>query len=247
MLIESLALRCRQAALPAEMAPLPAEVCGRPKYKRPDPLDAAYAERMYGLVQRWPGDPDVLSLWAEAEMIATRDDWLSPAVKPPGRIGEVADRLRGALAGGVDHTGLNHCPIHAVDTAGPEVHRAVASADRLAPMAPMSPHLVHMPARIHVRVGQYADAARGNQRALELDDLLDASLQVQGLAATKDRRSHNLAFAWFSAVSQSESSCAARRSTRYCRPLRRIVRRAAKGRSQRKPCLAVRSRQCRSA
>jgi hypothetical protein len=72
----------------------------------------------------------------------------------------------------------------------------------------MSPHLVHMPAHIHVRVGRYADATRENQRALELDDLLDTSLRAQGFDPAKSWRGHNLAFAWFAAVMEGRGDLA---------------------------------------
>jgi tetratricopeptide (TPR) repeat protein len=207
-MIEALALRYGAAAVPAEMAPLVAEVCGRPTRNRPDPLDIAYAERLHTLVQRWPDDADLLSQWAEAEMIATRVDWWDEGGRPAGRIGEVADRLEAALARHPDHTGLNHYLIHAVDSAGPMARRAEGAADRLAGLAPASPHLVHMPSHIHVRLGRYADATRENERALGLDDSLDASLQAQGFSLTKDWRGHNTAFAWFAAIMEGRGDLA---------------------------------------
>jgi len=207
-LIDALALRYGNTAVPAEMAPLLAEVCGRPGNKRADPLDVAYAERLHALVLRAPGDADLLTLWAEAEMIATRSDWWSDDGKPAGRIGELADRLEAAMAAQPNHTGLNHYMIHAVDAAGPVAQRAVPAADRLGTLAPLSPHLVHMPSHIHVRVGRFDAATRENQRALELDEELAATLKTQGFAVSKDWRGHNRQFAWFAALMEGRGDLA---------------------------------------
>jgi len=206
-LIDAMALRYGQGAgtpLPASML---ADVCASPGSKAAHPLDIAYADRLHGLVQRWPGDADLLSLWAEAEMVATRADWWAGDGTPAGRIGELADRLAAALATQADHTGLNHYLIHTVD-ASPRVQLAVAAADRLGTLAPASPHLVHMPSHIHVRVGRFADATAENQRALALDDSLATELKAQGFAVSKDWRGHNSQFAWFAALMEGRGDLA---------------------------------------
>lgn len=188
-------------------APLRAPVCAGAGGKAPHPLDLAYAERLRSLLPQFPDDADLLSLWAEAEMLAATDDWW-PDDKPPAPgIVQVAQRLEAALQHQPGHTGLNHYLIHAVD-ASPEVRRALPAADRLAALAPLSPHLVHMPSHIHVRVGRFADATRANQQALALDDSLRAELQRQGFAVSKDWRGHNRRFAWFAALMEGRGDLA---------------------------------------
>ena len=47
--------------------------------------------------------------------------------------------------------------------------RALASADRLEATMPIVGHVVHMPAHIYVRVGQYNKAIDSNMRSVEVD------------------------------------------------------------------------------
>ena len=205
--IDAMALRYGQDAGQPLPAPMLAEVCASAGQAAAHPLDQAYADRLHGLLQRWPDDADLLALWAEAELVATRGDWWPAVGKPPARIAELADRLESALAQAPSHTGLNHYLIHTLDSS-PTPGRALAAADRLGTLAPASPHLVHMPSHIHVRVGQFAQATRENQQALALDDALAAALQRQQFEPSKDWRGHNLQFAWFAALMEGRGDLA---------------------------------------
>jgi tetratricopeptide (TPR) repeat protein len=141
-------------------------------------------------------------------MVATRDDWWDQKTgKPAGRIGEVADRLERALSKNVDHTGLNHYLVHAVDAPG-VAQRAVAAADRLGVLAPKAPHLVHMPSHTYVHVGRYADATRVSQAALSAQQDLNARLATLGFASTKNWNGHNRHFLWFAALMQGRGDLA---------------------------------------
>ena len=211
-LIDALALRyghTSQARQAREMAPLLADRCGaKGEDEKADPLDLAYAERLRALVDGAPGDPELLALWAEAEMVATRADWWDQKTgKPTGRIGEVADALERALAAQPQHLGLNHYMIHAVDARG-VAQRAVPAAERLGALAPASPHLVHMPSHIYGRVGRYADAARVNEQAVAADVALAEVQKAQGFENTKDWRNHDQHFLWFAALMQGRGDVA---------------------------------------
>jgi hypothetical protein len=209
-LIDALALRYAHASEARNTAVLKAPRCSSGGAgEAADPLDIAYAERMRGLADRFPDDPDVLSIYAEAEMIATRDDyWWDPqTAQPAGRIGEVAQRLEAGLKQHAGHIGLNHYLIHAVD-ALPVAARAEAAADRLGGLAPASPHLVHMPAHTWVHLGRYADASRVNVLALAADDAQDAELTKQGFSITKDWRGHDGQFLWYAALMEGRGELA---------------------------------------
>jgi hypothetical protein len=183
-------------------------MCGSGGTSKAHPLDIAYALRLRVIADTYPDDPDVVSLYAEAEMVATRDDWWDQKTGlPAGRIGEVADRLERALSTHVDHIGVNHYLIHAVDAPGVAA-RALAAADRLGSLAPQSPHLVHMPSHTYVRVARYADATRVNQTALDAQQRLDARLATLGFTQTKNWNGHNRHFLWFATLMQGRGDLA---------------------------------------
>jgi len=211
-LIQALALRYghgSEAQAARQMAPLLAERCGaKGENEAADPLDLAYAERLRSLVEQDPLDPELLSLWAEAEMVATRSAWWDGKTgKAGGRIGEVATALERGLAAQPQHIGMNHYLIHAVDARG-VAQRAVAAADRLGALAPASPHLVHMASHTYGHVGRYADAARVNEQAVAMDLSLAQTLQAQGFSNTKDWRNHNQHYLWFAALMQGRGDVA---------------------------------------
>ena len=209
-LIESLAIRYSHGSARA-VAPLPGAICRSPASlggEAADPLDIAYADYMRALTARFPADPDVLTIYAEAEMVVTTGDPWDPVTgKPSGRIGELAAQLEAGLARDPDHVGLNHYMIHAVDDVR-VAPRALASADRLGKLAPKSPHLVHMPAHTYALVGRYADATRANQMAVANDDAMDTELKRQNFAITKDWRGHNTHFQWYAALMEGRGDLA---------------------------------------
>ena len=207
-LIKSLALRYGHSAARA-IAPPPGPVCRTPGSGEPaDPLDIAYADHMLELAKRFPNDPDVLTLYAEAEMIVTKGDmWDRGTGKSAGRIGELALMLEAGLVRHPLHVGLNHYLIHAVD-AVPVAKRAERSADLLGKLAPKSSHLLHMPSHTYAYLGRYADATRVNQLAVAADEALFAELKKQAFEETKDWRRHNSEFLIYGALMEGRGDVA---------------------------------------
>jgi len=210
-LVEALAIRYAHASATRETAPLVGEVCGTPPNagdEKAHPLDVAYAARMRALADAYPDDPDILSIYAEAEMIATEGDLLwGKDGQPSGRIGEVAARIEKLLPVHTEHTGLNHYMIHVAD-APAVAQRALAAADRMGRLAPQSPHLVHMPSHIYVHVGRYGDATRANQQAVTADAALAETVKTQGFGPARDWRGHDLHFLWYSALMEGRADVA---------------------------------------
>jgi hypothetical protein len=211
-LIDAMALRYgADEAAQASPAVSSADVC---RSNRGDgdpaahPLDLAYADRLSALVQAFPDDADIASLWAEAQLVATQGDWWSASTgRAAPRVAQVVDRIERLLERSPRHTGLNHYMIHAADAA-PGAVRAVPAADRLAALAPKSPHLVHMPSHIYVRVGRYAEAAGVNQAAVDADVALAQAQTAQGFDSSKDWRGHNLHFRWYAELMQGRGDAA---------------------------------------
>ena len=143
------------------------------RYAWPNPedrtsLDLAYAQAMAEVAKRFPDDADVATLYAEA-LMDTRpwSQWTRDGKPEPGTL-DVLASLERALALAPDHPGANHLSIHALE-ASPRPERAAAAAERLRSLAPDASHLVHMPAHIDVRLGDWSRAVDTNKRAMEAD------------------------------------------------------------------------------
>jgi tetratricopeptide (TPR) repeat protein len=72
-----------------------------------------------------------------------------------------------------DHIGANHYYVHAVEMS-PHPELGLDAAHRLERLAPSAGHLVHMPAHIYLRTGEYLDAARVNESAANADEHVHA-------------------------------------------------------------------------
>jgi hypothetical protein len=80
---------------------------------------------------------------------------------------ELVSLLERGLARYPQHLGLLHYYIHAVEASNqPDI--ALPAARRLSalPMEPAAAHLVHMPAHIYLRVGDWHSAAEANEHAV---------------------------------------------------------------------------------
>jgi tetratricopeptide (TPR) repeat protein len=131
-------------------------------------LSLAYKEAMGALTRRYPDDLEAATLYADAAMILNAWKLWSPAGAPAAGTEEVVSVLESVLRRNPDHIGANHLYIHAVEASAlPE--RALPSADRLGALAPAAGHLVHMPAHIYQRVGDYESSARVNELAARAD------------------------------------------------------------------------------
>ena len=100
--------------------------------------------------------------------------------------------LEGVMKRDPNHPGANHYYIHAVE-ASSHPEWALPSAQRLKVLAPMAGHLVHMPAHIDIRSGNYDAAARSNAYAAEADRQYFKVTGQQGMYPLM-YYSHNLLF-----------------------------------------------------
>jgi tetratricopeptide (TPR) repeat protein len=143
------------------------------RYANPQPedrsgLDRAYADAMREQWKKYPKDPDVGALFAEAMMDLRPWDQWTPEGKPQPGTDEILATLDAVLKLNPNHPLANHLYIHAVE-ASPNPERASTAADRLRNLQPGLAHNVHMPSHIDIRTGQWLKAVDTNAKAVEAD------------------------------------------------------------------------------
>jgi tetratricopeptide (TPR) repeat protein len=133
-------------------------------------LDQQYANAMARASHRFPDDPDVSTLYAEALMDQQPWNYWDRATGEPYDIAVTAQPLlERVIKKYPDHPGACHLYIHLMEAVAPE--KAVPCAERLASLMPGAGHIVHMPAHIYIRVGRYADAITANEHAVHQDEV----------------------------------------------------------------------------
>jgi tetratricopeptide (TPR) repeat protein len=155
-------------------------------------LGRDYSVAMKSLASKYPDDLDIATLYAESLMDLHPWKFWSHDGKPNEGTTEIVSTLESVLRRNPNHLGANHYYVHAIE-ASPHPERALASADRLKTLAPMSGHLVHMPAHIYQRTGNYAGAARANANAAATDRVFIKNHGGEGIYAAM-YYNHNLQF-----------------------------------------------------
>lgn len=133
------------------------------------PREQAYSAAMGDIAKRFPADPDVNTLYAESLMNLRPWRLYDKNGRPEEGTGAIVATLERVLAANPNHPGANHYYIHAVEASN-DPGRAAAPAERLESLVPGAGHLVHMPAHIYIRTGQYARSARSNAAAARVDE-----------------------------------------------------------------------------
>jgi tetratricopeptide (TPR) repeat protein len=131
-------------------------------------LGANYRDAMRELMRRYPGDLDAAVLFADAAMdLHAWMLWKRDGQPEEGTL-EAVQALESVLKRDPDNIGANHFYIHALEQS-PHPEQAMASAKRMADLAPGAGHLVHMPAHIYIRTGDYHAASVSNKQAMGAD------------------------------------------------------------------------------
>ena len=182
----------------------------------PDPRerDRAYLAEMRKLNKKHPYDPDIAALYAGSFMSIRRWDYWDKSGEAKGETLAVAEALEHVINTGDPHPGVYHLHIHLIE-ASLEPERAMVSADALEATLPIGGHVVHMPAHIFVRVGDYQRAIDNNLRSLAVDkefaqhwgDLPLPSIGTYPLSH-KIHAGHALDFVRYAATMQGSSELA---------------------------------------
>jgi len=155
-------------------------------------LAVKYKDAMRNVVRRYPDDLDAATLYAESLMDLNPWQLWSSTGKPAEGTEEIVTVLEGVLRRDPQHIGANHYYIHAVE-ASKTPDRALQSAKRLDTLVPAAGHLVHMPAHIYMRTGDYLSAVASNAKAAEVDRAYIAANKPAGMYPAM-YYNHNLDF-----------------------------------------------------
>ena len=151
-----------------------------------------YRDAMREVVKRFPDDLDAATLLAEAGMnLHPWGLWRADGMPEEGT-DEIVSTLESVIRRDPNHLGAIHYYIHSVEaSSSPE--RALAGANRLAELAPAAGHIVHMPAHIYIRTGDYEAALKTNQKAALADQAYLKASGAEGIYSMM-YYSHNLHF-----------------------------------------------------
>jgi tetratricopeptide (TPR) repeat protein len=152
----------------------------------------AYHDAMREVVKQFPDDLDAATLFAESGMNLHPWGLWHPDGTPEEGTQGIAATLESVLRRDPNHMGAVHYYIHTVE-ASPSPERALAGANRLASLAPGAGHIVHMPAHIYIRTGDYEAAVKANQEAAAADRAYIKASGAQGIYPMM-YYSHNLHF-----------------------------------------------------
>jgi len=151
-----------------------------------------YRDAMRQVVSEFPDDLDAATLFAEAGMNLHPWGLWHVDGTPEAGTDEIVSTLESVMKRDPNHLGAIHYYIHAVEaSATPE--RALAGANKLAALAPGAGHIVHMPAHVYIRTGDYEAAVKTNQDAAVVDRAYIKATGVQGIYPMM-YYSHNLHF-----------------------------------------------------
>jgi len=142
--------------------------CNCPNPNR-EQLAVDFKDAMRGLAQSYPDDLDASTLYAQAIMNLSPWALWNADGTPWEETPEIVSVLESVLKRDPLHIGAAHFYIHAVE-GSPNPERALVYANVLPSLAPSIGHIVHMPAHIFIRTGDYLAAEDACVKAARLDE-----------------------------------------------------------------------------
>jgi tetratricopeptide (TPR) repeat protein len=181
-------------ASPSERAYIQAMAKRFPADPKADLRKAAedYHDAMREVSKKYPDDLDAATLFAESGMNLHPWGLWHVDGTPEAGTEEIVATLESVIRRDPNHLGALHYYIHATEaSSSPE--RALAGANRLAGLAPSAGHIVHMPAHVYIRTGDYDAAVKSNEQAAAVDRAYIKASGSQGIYPMM-YYSHNLHF-----------------------------------------------------
>src|SRR2546421_2594217 len=143
-------------------------------------LASDFSGTMGALSKKYPNDLDAAVLYAESMMDLRPWQLWNKDGSPAEGTTEIVATLESVLKRDPNHIGAIHYYIHAVE-ASPHPERALPYVAKLPAQVPAAGHLVHMPAHIYERTGDYTAAAQSNRDAARADEAYIKSRGGQGM------------------------------------------------------------------
>jgi tetratricopeptide (TPR) repeat protein len=128
-----------------------------------------FKDAMRDLAQTYPDDLDAATLYAQSIMNLSPWALWNADGTPWEGTPEILSVLESVLKRDPHHMGAMHYYIHAVE-GSPDPERALAYAQELPALAPSIGHIVHMPAHIYIRTGDYLAAEDACVKAARVDE-----------------------------------------------------------------------------
>src|SRR5205814_3631640 len=122
-------------------------------------------DKMKEAYEKFPTDPDVATLYADAMMLQHPWDLWNTDGTPKPWTPLIREILEKVLAKNPNHPGANHYYIHVMEPS-PYAAKALPSAERLGKTNPGLSHVVHMPSHIYLRAGLYNKGVAVNVNAV---------------------------------------------------------------------------------
>ncbi len=188
----------------------------------PKKLAGDYAQAMRDVMQKNPNDLDAAVLFADAAMNLHPWPLWKHDGQPEKGTREIVAVLEGVLKRDPNHIGANHLYIHAVE-ASKQPEQAMGSAKRLTNLAPGAGHLVHMPAHVYIRTGDYHGASLANEQAVGIDQGYVNKYHVTGMYPVM-YYTHNLHFLAISSTFEGRFDEANRIATKVVKEMTPFVK-----------------------
>ncbi|MBT1688641.1 tetratricopeptide repeat protein [Dawidia soli] len=139
-----------------------------------------FADAMKQAFTQFPDNSFVATLYAESVMnLHPWDFYNRQDGTPRPWTPELVSLLEKVIAIDPENPLANHLYLHATE-AGPDLSKALISAQRLETLVPSAGHLVHMPSHIYINTGDYHKGSISNENAVVADSLYIAECKSQG-------------------------------------------------------------------
>lgn len=182
--------------------------------------EKSYSDAMGALSKKFPDDNDVATLYAESLMNLRPWALYKKDGTPEPGTDKIVATLEGVMKRDPVHPGANHYYIHAVEASN-KPDRALVQAGRLETLVPGAGHLVHMPAHVYIRTGQYVKSAKSNADAAVVDESYIKATGASGFYPMM-YYSHNVQFESAAAMyagNLAQARAAAERTVKFADPI----------------------------